>query len=332
MKSIFLSAIIILFSLSCSLKTGNNSFTDNKYTNDIINYVPKMVGPEIISRASFEGHASITPNGKEIYFAVYSNDHRYSTIAYSEKKESHWAEPQIASFSGKFSDGSPALSPDGKKLFFSSNRPTNDSLINPNNDIWFVERSHSNKWGTPIRLPDEINTPFSEFSPSVDKKGNLYFCSNRSSGYGDMDVYFAKYSEGEYHDPVLLNDSINSKYHEGNVAVSPNGTQLFVMVQNKPDGFGYDDIYYSVRINEHWSKLENIGSIVNTSTYDFSPKISPDGKIMYFSSRINRDFNSPDSKYTYKTFQEYLNSPLNGFGNIFSIEIERLNLKVGSEE
>ncbi|MEQ9308570.1 MAG: hypothetical protein RLN90_03895 [Balneolaceae bacterium] len=319
--------LITLTLTSCLQKTERTSVKENLNLHEIIEYEPEMLAPGVISKASFEGHASITPDGKEVYFAVYSNDHGFSTIAYSVNTNGEWMPPKIANFSGNYSDGSPALSPDGKKLFFSSNRPIKDSTINSSNDIWFVERNSTNKWSRPVRLSDSINTSFNEFSPSVDRSGNLYFCSNRPSIYGDMDVYFAPYSKGKYQKPVLLNDSINSKYHEGNVGVSPDGNQLFIMVQHKPDDFGYDDIHYSEKIDGLWSKAKNIGKIVNTYTYDFSPKVSPNGKTLYFSSRINRNFNSPSSKYTYEVFQDYLNSPLNGFGNIYHIEIDKLNLK-----
>ncbi|GAB1856448.1 hypothetical protein MHTCC0001_12830 [Flavobacteriaceae bacterium MHTCC 0001] len=326
MERKFTLLIFILTLALCSHKTESSSGKESLNINKIIEYEPEMLAPGVISKASFEGHASITPNGKEVYFAVYSNDHGFSTIAYSVKTNGKWMPPKIASFSGKYSDGSPALSPDGKKLFFSSNRPIKDSTINTNNDIWFVERISKDEWSRPIRLSDSINTSFNEFSPSVDNNGNLYFCSNRPSVYGDMDVYYSHYSNGKYQKPELLNDSINSKYHEGNVGVSPDGNQLFIMVQRKPGDFGHDDIHYSKKINGSWCKSKNIGTIVNTYTYDFSPKVSPDGKILFFSSRINRNFNAPSSIYTYDTFQDHLNSPLNGFGNIFYIEIDKLNL------
>jgi Tol biopolymer transport system component len=77
-----------------------------------------------------------------------------------------------------------------------------------------------------------------------------------------------------------------------------------------------------------WSKAKNIGELVNTYTYDFSPKVSPDGSYLYFSSRINRDFNlTGQDVYTYNDYQNFLNSPLNGFGNIYRIKISELNLQ-----
>ncbi len=289
-------------------------------------YQPQMVGPYVISSPHFEGHASITPSGNEIYFAIYTHDHSYSTIAHSTYANGSWKEPEIAGFSGKYADGSPALSPDGKKLFFSSRRPVGSSgEVNSSNDIWYVEQVDNN-WSTPVWLPAEINTGFNEFSPSVDLEGNLYFCSNRPGGFGDMDVYYAEFSNGQFQASVLLDSLINSKYHEGNVGVSPDGKMLFVMVQHKPGDLGYDDIHFALRTDQNWSPLKNIGSIVNTYSFDFSPKVSPDGKTLFFASRVNRDYHLKDTTYTHDLLGNYLNSPLNGLGNIYKIELEKLDL------
>jgi Tol biopolymer transport system component len=294
---------------------------------EMIDYAPEMIGPGVISTKNFEGHATVTPDGKEIYFAIYNNDHSYSTIAYSKTDGSTWSKPQIAAFSGKYRDGSPALSPDGKKLFFASNRPISGFSANSHNDIWYIEKT-AKGWGEPIHLGAHINTGFGEFSPSVDLDGNLYFCSDRPNGLGNMDVYKSAFVNGKFETPVNLGDSINSEYREGNVGVSPDGNLLFIMVQNKPGDYGWDDIHYSFKKGNGWSKAKNIGEIINTSTFDFSPKVSPDGTYLYFTSRLNRDFNlTGEAVYTYDDYQNYLNSPLNGFGNIYRIKISELNLE-----
>jgi len=331
MKSIA-SSFAFLALLSCTQQESSTpGETENSpavYLNieTMIDYAPEMVAPGVISTGDFEGHATVTPDGKEIYFAIYNNDHSYSTIAHSSREGSTWSKPRTVGFSGKYSDGSPALSPDGTKLFFSSNRPTNGTSAKRDLDIWYVERT-SDGWGDPIHLGAHLNTEFREFSPSVDLDGNLYFCSNRPGGVGDMDIYKSTFVDGNYMLPKNLGDSINSKYRDGNVGISPDGTLLFIMVQNKPGDYGYDDIHYSLKKEDEWSKAKNIGEMVNTYTYDFSPKVSPDGTYLYFSSRINRDFNlTGKDVYTYDEFQNHLNSPLNGFSNIFRIKIGELSL------
>ena len=141
-----------------------------------------------------------------------------------------------------------------------------------------------------------------------------------------MDVYYSEFNRDKYQPPVLLGAAINSEYQEGNVGVAPNGEKLFIMVQHKPGDLGYDDIHYSLKTGGQWGPVKNIGPKVNTYSYDFSPKVSPDGKTLFFASRVNRDYTLKDSLYTFKTFNSFLNSPLNGLGNIYKIELSKLNL------
>ncbi|MBX2871686.1 MAG: hypothetical protein KTR30_06295 [Saprospiraceae bacterium] len=291
-----------------------------------IDYDPEMVAPGIISTAAFEGHASITPDGNELYYAIYSNDHGYSTIAYATRVNGEWTTPKIAPFSGRWSDGSPALSPDGKRLYFSSKRPLPGRDSINSSDLWLVERAAGGAWGNPVHLGESINTPFYEFSPSVDRLGNLYFCSSKPGGFGDLDVYYAEREGDTWKEPILLDEAINSEYHEGNVGVSPDGQWLFTMIQHKPGDLGYDDIHYAYKKDGRWLASRNLGTTVNTYTYDFAPKVSPDGKTLYFSSRLNRDFSLSEGQYTYESYQAYLQGPLNGFGNIYQIPIDKLEL------
>lgn len=289
---------------------------------EVLGYKPKILAPGIISKSSFEGHASITPDGREIYYAVYTLDLRFSLIALSSRTDVTWTEPLVAPFSGRFSDGSPALSPDGNRLFFSSNRPVAEGPTNDDNDLWMVERSADDSWGQPVWLGDAINSSFNEFSPTVDSKGNLYFCSDRPGGYGDMDVYLSKFLDQNYQAPVLLSDSVNSIYHEGNVGVSPDGKLLLVMVQNKPGDFGHDDIHFSFRREGEWSALKNAGPMINTYAHDFSPKVSPDGSLLYFASRVSNPYDPVGRPLTFQSFQSILQSPLNGLANIYVIDMD----------
>jgi hypothetical protein len=53
----------------------DNSSTIFLNIKEMIDYAPEMVGPGVISTGNFEGHATVSPDGKEIYFAIYNNDH-----------------------------------------------------------------------------------------------------------------------------------------------------------------------------------------------------------------------------------------------------------------
>jgi Tol biopolymer transport system component len=329
-KNILLSILIIdLITIGCWNSENQNVVTENFYRipASVRTYIPEMVAPGIISTAAFEGHATLTPDGNTIYYAIYNNDHTYSTIAFSRKLNGLWQKPEIAPFSGRYCDGSPCLSPDGSRLAFSSKRPMRPGMHKEDYNIWIVEVSE-NGWGEPFPLNSSINTSYSEFSPALSRDSTLYFCSDRPGGYGLSDVYVSFWRNGQYQNPINLGSSINSEYLEGNVGVSADGSRLFIMVQDHPQDFGGDDIHFSLHTEKGWLKRRNLRDIINTYTYDFSPKPTPDGKYLYFSSRISARFNrnKDESSYTYDDYMELLDSPLNGFGNIYRIEIKKLSL------
>jgi len=320
---ILISSLIMVF---CSSSAANQLTNKNiEKLQESIKYYPKMVGPEVISGAGFEGHASFNPTETHVVFALYNNDHSHSVIAQSFWKSGSWSDPEIVDFSGKYSDGSPAFSPDGKTLYFSSNRPIIGQEVRNNLDLWMSQRNN-NTWGEPKHLGNQVNSEFNEFSPTLDNNGNFYFSSKRPDGYGDMDIYLAKISDKGFGVPKLLSTNINSTYQEGNVGVSPDGKLLFVMVQNKPGGLGFDDIYYSKNEGGKWLPLKNIGDVVNTYTYDFSPKVTSDGENLVFSSRVNINYSLLNKKMNMESYKSLLNSPFNGFGNIYRIKIEELKI------
>src|SRR6187549_1889445 len=75
-----------------------------------------------------ERDMAISPNGTEMYYTLLANQNAFSTILYKQKlSNTKWSTPEVASFSGKFGDLEPAFSADGRKLFFSSNRPIEGS-------------------------------------------------------------------------------------------------------------------------------------------------------------------------------------------------------------
>ena len=70
-------------------------------------------------------------------------------IVVSTLENGAWTTPEIASFSGRFNDIDPAISPDGRRLFFASNRPTDGGTAPKKDfDLWVVEKTASG-WSEP---------------------------------------------------------------------------------------------------------------------------------------------------------------------------------------
>lgn len=86
--------------------------------------------------------------------------------------------------------GHPALSPDGKTLYFSSDREGGFGGM----DIWAVTYSKRSKsWGTPVNLGADINTKGYEVFPYFNQHDNkLYFSSDGWPGLGGWDIFNAE--------------------------------------------------------------------------------------------------------------------------------------------
>ena len=84
-----------------------------------------------------------------------------------------------------FSTAHPALSVDGKTLYFASDRPGTYG----ESDLWKVALNEDGTFGEVENLGDKINTPGRETFPFISKEGKLYFSTDGRAGLGGLDVY-----------------------------------------------------------------------------------------------------------------------------------------------
>ena len=103
----------------------------------------------------------------------------------------------------------PALSGDGKIMVFSSDRPGTQGGM----DLFVTTRT-ADDWSAPVDIPGNINSVSNEGYPFLDKEGNLYFSSDRKSGYGGYDVYFSSFNGQTWDDPVNLGRPVNSALND----------------------------------------------------------------------------------------------------------------------
>ena len=102
---------------------------------------PQLFAPGVICTGDIEFGPAFEPDGKTVYFSKGSPGlKRVSWILVSRFVDGAWKTPEVASFSGRYSDIDPTLSPDGKKLFFASTRPTEGTVPRPDFDLWVVEK------------------------------------------------------------------------------------------------------------------------------------------------------------------------------------------------
>ncbi len=279
---------------------------------------PKVYFPNKISTFLNERDFTMSYDGKEVYFTRSNFNNKKRFIAHVKFDGEKWGNIQIVSFSGIFNDLEPFLSPDGQKLFFSSNRDIHQKSEKKDYDIWYVERLDNGNWGKPIRLSDVINTDKNEFFPAVTNSGNLYFTTERENGIGSEDIFVSEYINGSYQAAKPLADSINTKTYEFNAYVSPNEDLIIFSSYGREDDFGGGDLYYSLKDFETntWSTAKNLGKVINSKELDYSPFYDVRTSTLYFTSnRMQNGFGN----LTINNFEKKMSGTDNGYGNIYYI-------------
>ncbi|MDB4901286.1 MAG: translocation protein TolB [Mucilaginibacter sp.] len=104
------------------------------------------------------------------------------TICFSKIINGKWTKPKVVPFSGQWNDWDPFLSPDGKRLFFVSNRPlagsASQSKLQKNSHLWYADLLQGDKWSEPHLLNTAFNLDsINNYAPSVGSSGTLFFYS-----------------------------------------------------------------------------------------------------------------------------------------------------------
>jgi Tol biopolymer transport system component len=276
--------------------------------------------PNHVSTNLYERDMALAPDGKTMYFTIQLPS-GFQSIAFCKKdKKGKWTTPEVAPFSGMYSDLEPAFSPDGKKLFFASNRPITGTN-HKDFDIWYIEKN-GEKWSEPVNAGNSVNTSSNEFYPSVSQKGDLYFTATKDSlSVGKEDIYKAEWKNGKYANITLLDTEVNTKTYEFNAFVAPDESYIIFSSYGRKDDKGRGDLYMSIKdTNGKWKRAVNL-SIINTESLDYCPFVSPDGKTLYFT---NEKGDLPKNRLAiitnYQNLKNLHSSILNGGGNIYSID------------
>jgi hypothetical protein len=238
---------------------------------------PKAVvfAPGIISLPErIEFCMAMSPNEQVIFFTVRKAPGQWE-IHQARFHEGAWQPSMVAPFSGEFSDTEPSLSPDGLRLFFSSNRPMQAGGEPADYNIWIVERTDRG-WTTPWALPEPLNGPGHQWRASQSRSGTLYYSSQglwRFSMKGDSVQLPVKLFDPQKPGSLL----------GGHAFVAPDESYLLTAWVDGPGGKGGWDIYVSFRDRQgNWGPSINLGDAVNTDAGEDFPTVSPRGRDLYF--------------------------------------------------
>lgn len=331
-KYSLLIAMVILTCLSCNNAKKNKAPVDKEVADwkyfglPSPGNVPQIFSPDIISTSRNERDFAITPAGNVLFYSIVFPSNNLSVIVYLAFDGFFWSEPECAGFSGIYKDLEPAFSPDGKKLFFVSNRPVSGNSVKKDYDIWIVEPEKG--WNLAVNAGSPVNTDENEYYPSVASNGNLYFTAKYQDSFGMEDIFFSKFENGTYTQPVNLGETINSANYEFNAFIAPDESYLIFSSYGREDDLGGGDLYISFKNGMNvWSKPKNMGSTINSNKLDYCPFVTPDGKYLFFTSeRSNAGFEDKKQKKLGNLLQ-MADGIENGLGNIYWVTFDTKSWK-----
>jgi len=253
---------------------------------------PERFAPGQLAGDSAASFGSMSPNGREFYYTIHRPDFSAHRIVVSKLDGASWSHGTTLPFSGVYNDREPRLSPDGRRLYFSSNRPTTsgDTARRRDQDLWMSSRVPNGEWQTPRHVDAPINTSAQEFSPVVTSNGTLYFIATRPGGIGGPanphNVWRARPTDTtglHFGAPENLGPAINTGL-ETNVFVSWDDRLMFVSRDGAPGGLGGDDIYTATSFGGVWQPMRHLPAPINSEKYDYGPALSSNGKWLFLTS------------------------------------------------
>ncbi|MCL6265850.1 TolB family protein [Flagellimonas myxillae] len=298
---------------------------NHPYISDSIGNMPVKFQPEVVSTQIDKFNTSLSPDGKIIYYTATSQKLGVTGIAYQHFENGHFSPPSFVPFvSAQDPIADVQISPDGNLMLFSSSKEFEGKAEGFNFNIWSSELKNG-IWQEPVPMGTPIASSGNEFYPVMTNNRTIYFNSDKS---GNSDIYFSRYANGTYQEPVRLPDNLNSVRTEADAFVSPDESYIIFVRIDESDGFGNSDLYISFRKGENiWSDPINMGAEVNSDLIDGSPYVTPDGNYLIFTTGRLTEGVKEKAVKNYGEFKSIATSSDNGSLNFYIMKLDLNNYR-----
>ncbi|MBD2755245.1 OmpA family protein [Spirosoma validum] len=211
---------------------------------------PTSLSPNINTPEN-EGTASLSADGRTLVFTACQGRKGYGScdLYMSRKTGSDWSAPENlgSTVNTRYYESQPALSADGRQLYFISDRPGGKG----HRDIWRSEFGADGNWAEPINLGEPVNTSLNEASPFIHPNGqSLFFASDGHVGMGGYDLFVADNGASGWSAPTNLGYPINNSEDQASLFVSANGKRAYYSYEEQKDGVSQKSKLYTFDLPE----------------------------------------------------------------------------------
>ncbi len=262
--------------------------------------------PESINTPNVNvGTIAFSPDGKTMVFAKGNTGKRKGTndvdLYLSRYRNNAWTEPQPININQPDSwESTPAFSPDGRHLYFASNRKGGSGGL----DLYSAQMDSRGRFTRVRNLGPEINTTGNECFPYIAENGKMYLSSDGHPGYGMLDIFVVNRVNGQT-SVDNLGQPVNSTSDDFGIFLFKVDRGFFT--SNRDGGKGDDDIY--TFINED-PNLKVINYYLQGITYSQRPdsikEILPETKVTLLDAKgdIMQDYvTGSDGKFVFRVYE-----------------------------
>lgn len=260
----FTSTVLFIFTVTFSVFGYSSdkfpTLKDRYFAETPPNLKPMPFAPNIPSADGEFESGVFTPNMKEFYFTTLIGKEKKRAFFMVHYENKQWGEAVEIDFKW------PTFSVDGNTMYtgkyYRKKLDTGWSEAKPMG-AFLKEQAHGK---------------------SVTADGTFYFPFFKKEDNGRGNLGYSRIEKGQYQAPVKLDAHINKGEYIAHPYIAPDESYLMWDVEREDNlGSSQPDIYISFKkIDGSWGPAINMGSKINTAIYEQSPRLSPDGKYLFF--------------------------------------------------
>lgn len=255
---------------------------------------PEVFMPNLVSTKNADVKIAFSPDGKKMLWGGidWIKDKKDMDIWQSTKVKGKWTRPERVSFDSDSNDFDPFFSPDGKGVYFFSNRPGGFG----GDDIYFAAYNKTTgAFGDAINVGDKINTKGNEWAPITNQSASmLVFASNGRGGFGGEDLFASPILPDGFGAPVNLGPNINGPDDDFDAAILPDNSLVFTSSRNNKEQNA--SLYISYKKADDYTIPVKLPAQVNASEFwTFGPSVNfKEPGYLYFSGHLGNNIGRTD--------------------------------------
>lgn len=162
--------------------------------------------------------------------------------------------------------------------------------------------------GVLLNMGQEINSSAADYAPSLNVQNDVLLLTSQRNDVDwsvrrtfNEDIFYSKKDEYGTWSKAKGFEGLNSRYKEGSAILSKDGTTIYFSRCDCMDCFGDCDLFSAkLQADSTWGELKNLGTNVNSLSWDSHPSLSHTEDTLYFASDRLGGFGLSDIYFTYK--------------------------------